>query len=248
MAIAQKLVPGIVGISTYVDAVYHAEMQQTALAASGEPGPINRLRTVTVTLDFKQLLANLFAGDIAAAEEQVADAAFAIERAGADFVVVTSGTTSTLTARARERVRLPFLDLADAAMAEAVAGGAPAIGLVATRRAAGGGIFQAAAEARRAQLLTPPPDTAARIDAVIFDELVCGTVTDTGVSVLRDAIAALAQRGARAVILGNTDMTLAAARLAEAAPVPLVDGTRAHARAAARAALAGRDGLAAARR
>jgi len=234
----QRLVPGIVGISTYVDCVYHREIQSAALAASGEAGPINRLRSVIVTLDFKRLLENVHAGQIGAAEDQVAAAATALEAGGADFIVVTSGTTSTLTARAREQVSIPFLDLAEAAVAAAAAAG-PVLGLLSTRRAAEGGIFQAAAERRRLTLLIPSASMAERVDDAIFRELVLGRVTEASVRLLGDAVAELARGGAQAVILGNTDMTLAAEALAGLARVPLIDSARAHGRAAARAAMSG---------
>jgi aspartate/glutamate racemase len=130
--LTQRLVPGVVGISTYVDHVYQREMQLTAVRAAGTTGPINQLRTVTVTLDFNLLVANLEAGRLGAAEEQVAVACRALEAAGADFLLVTSGTTSTLTARARERVAIPFLDLAGACWRD----GRPAepVGLLSPRR------------------------------------------------------------------------------------------------------------------
>lgn len=239
-SVSQKLVPGIVGISTYVDGVYHRELQSAAVARAGTSGPINQLRVVTVTLDFNQLITNLQADRLAAAEEQVAATAAALEGGGADFIAVTSGTTSTLTGRARERVSIPFLDLAEAAWDETAAADAATVGLLSTRHAARGGLFQAAAERHGARLITPSSETAARVDDAIFGELILGHVTDGAVEILRDAIAELAALGADAVILGNTDMTLAADRLEEAAKVPLIDSARAHARAAARVALDGR--------
>ncbi len=118
-------------------------MQLTAIAAAETRGPINQLRTVTATLDFNLLVTNLQAGRREAAEEQVAVASQALEAAGSDFVVVTSGTTSTLTTRARQRVSIPFLDLAEACWKQARL---PAsVGLLCTRYAVAGGIFQAAA-------------------------------------------------------------------------------------------------------
>lgn len=230
----QVKTPGVVGISTYVDYAYHLEMQRTARAAAGTDGPINQLRVVTVTLDFHLLIDNLMAGRIADAEEQVAAAATALAAAGADFLVVTSGTTSTLTDRARERVEVEFLDLAEAAWWRV--GEARRVGLLSTRRAAAGGIFQAAAEARGATLLLPRPGTAAQLDEMIFDELVYGTVSPAAIQLLRDAVAELAEEGAETVILGNTDMTLAAGALTDL-PVPIVDSALAHAQAGAYAAL-----------
>jgi aspartate racemase len=236
--LSQRLVPGIVGISTYVDHVYQKEMQLAAVRAVGTKGPINQLRTVTVTLDFNMLVANLRAGRKEAAEEQVAVTAQALQAAGADFLVVTSGTTSTLTGRARARVSVPFLDLVEAAWKEASQPGP--VGLLCTSYTTAAGIFQAAAERHGATLVLPSPRIAQRIDEVIFGELICGEVSDGCLRILRDAIAELVERGAVSIILGNTDMTLAADRLEQLTPAALIDSARAHARAASRAAVEGR--------
>lgn len=233
----QKLVPGVVGISTYVDFAYHREMQLEACRLAGTRGPINQLRAVTVALDFNLLLENLRGGRRDAAEAQVTEAIRTLTAAGAGFIVITSGTTSTLAGPARQTVGLPFLDLAEAAMQEARAG-AP-VGLLATSFAVAGGLFQAAATRRSGKVILPSAETAVRLDRVIFDELVCGRVTDEGVQTLREAVVEVARSGAGSVILGNTDMSLATEKLAAGSPVPLVDGSLAHARAAARAALSG---------
>jgi aspartate racemase len=236
--LTQQLVPGIVGISTYVDYAYHKEMQLTAIAAAGSRGPINQLRTVTVTLDFNLLVTNLQVGRRDAAEEQVAVASQALEAAGSDFIVVTSGTTSTLTARALQRVSIPFLDIAEACWKQARPAGP--VGLLCTRYAAAGGIFQAAAMRNGATLILPPPDTAERIDRTIFGELICGDVSDTCLRVLGTAIEELAAMEVASIILGNTDMTLAAEDLQKMTTIPLIDAARAHARDAAHIALTGR--------
>src|SRR5712691_1951923 len=176
--LSQQLVPGVVGISTYVDYAYHKEMQLTAIAAAGTKGPINQLRTVTVTLDFNLLVTNLQAGRRDAAEEQVAVASQALEAAGSDFIVVTSGTTSTLTTRALQRVSIPFLDLAEACWRQTRP--AAPVGLLCTRYAAAGGIFQVAAKRHGATLTLPKPETAERVDQAIFGELIRGEVSDAG--------------------------------------------------------------------
>jgi aspartate racemase len=235
--LSQKLTPGIVGVSTYVDYAYQREMQLTAVAAAGMAGPINQLRTVTATLDFNRLITNLQAGQPDAAEEQVAAACHALERAGADFIVVTSGTTSTLTARARQRVSIPFLDLAEACWKQA-APAAP-VGLLSTRYAAAGGIFQDAAKRHGAMLVLPSADRAALVDQAIFGELVRGIVSEAGLRVFHDAIEELVESGSTSVILGNTDLTLAADELQRMVNIPLIDAARAHARDAAHAALSG---------
>lgn len=212
-------------------------MQLTARNMAQTAGPINQLRSVTVTLDFNALITNLQAQRREAAEEQVAAACMALHKAGADFIVVTSGTTSTLTGKAKKRVSLPFLNLGDAAWAEVTASGA--VGLLATSYAAKGGIFHPGAARRRFPLLVPADATAAKVDESIFGDLVCGRVTEQVMDVLGAALAELVGAGAKAIILGNTDMTQAADALQQRCTVPLIDSAMAHARAAARRALSG---------
>jgi aspartate racemase len=235
--LSQKLMPGIVGISTYVDYAYHKEMQLTAVATAGTRGPINQLRSVTATLDFNRLVLNLQDGRREAAEEQVAVACQALEAAGADFVVVTSGTTSTLTARARQKVSIPFLDLAEACWKQAQL--PSRVGLLCTRYALAGGIFQTAAKRHGTELLLPSADIAERLDQVIFGDLIRGDVSRECLRVFEGAIEQLEASGATSIILGNTDMTLAAEQLQKKTAVRLIDAARAHAKDAARAALSG---------
>ena len=233
--LTQRLLPGIVGISTYIDFAYQKEMQRTAVSLAGTTGPINQLRTVTVTLNFSLLLENLAARRREKAEQQVADAAEMLQRAGSDFIVVTSGTTSTLTGLAQTRISIPVIDIASACWNF----GEPLspVGLLSTSYAVTGGMFQAAAEKNGATLLVPRDELAEQVDAVIFAELVLGEVTETGIDVLVRAIHELVAQGARSIILGNTDMTLAADALGARTNLTIVDAALAHARGAAHAAL-----------
>jgi aspartate racemase len=230
----QKLVPGIVGISTYVDFAYQKAMQRAAAETGGADGPINQLRTITATLDFHLLIANLQAGKRAEAEAQVTEAIETLARAGAGFIVVTSGTTSTLAGPGRERTGLPLLDIAAACFRPKPL--AAPVGLLATGYTAKAGQFDAAAGTK---LIVPKDKTQQRVDQAIFGDLVRGNPSRASVDVLREALAELATSGAKSIILGNTDLTLIADELRKTSPVPLIDSTTAHARDAARAALTG---------
>jgi aspartate racemase len=191
------------------------------------------LRTVTATLDFHLLIENLRAGKRAEAEAQVTEAIETLARAGADFIVVTSGTTSTLTGPARQRIKLPFLDLAAACFKPKPP--SPA-GLLATSYTVKAGQFDAAAGAK---LIVPKDKTQQRVDQAIFGDLVRGNPSRASIDIFREALAELASASTKSIILGNTDLTLVAAELQKTSAVPLIDSTTAHARAAARAAISG---------
>ena len=74
---------------------------------------------------------------------------------------------------------------------------------------------------------------------MIFDDLIRGDVSDACIEVFGLAVEQLHAAGAQAIILGNTDMTLAAQDLRKKAAIPLIDAALAHARDAADAALRG---------
>ena len=230
----QHLIPGIVGISTYVDFSYQKAMQLAAVETAGADGPINQLRTVTATLDFHLLIENLQTDKRADAEAQVTEAIETLARAGADFIVVTSGTTSTLAGPGRERVKLPFLDLA-ASCFKPRAPASPS-GLLATSYTVKAGQFDAAAGSK---MIVPNDKTMKRVDQAIFGDLVRGNPGRGSIDIFREALAELVAAGAKSIVLGNTDLTLVADELKKTSAVPLIDSTTAHARDAARAALSG---------
>lgn len=113
------------------------------------------------------------------------------------------------------------------------------VGVLCTRYAAAGGIFQTAAVQRRTELIWPSADMAEQVDRVIFGDLIRGDVSHACIEVFGLAVEQLRAAGAEAIILGNTDMTLAAESLQNKSEIPLVDAARAHARDAARAACSG---------
>jgi aspartate racemase len=230
----QKLVPGIVGISTYVDFAYQKAMQLAAAETGRADGPINQLRTVVATLDFHLLIENLRGDRRAEAEAQVTEAIETLARAGADFLVITSGTTSTLAGPGRERTGLPLLDIAAACFKPKPP--VSPVGLLATGYTVKAGQFDTAAGTK---LIAPKDKTQQRVDQAIFGDLVRGNPTRASIDVFREALAELTAAGAKSIILGNTDLTLIAGELGKTSAVPLIDSTTAHARDAARAALTG---------
>ena len=110
------------------------------------------------------------------------------------------------------------------------------IGLLTTGYTVKAGQFDAAAGAK---MIVPKDKTQQRVDQAIFGDLVRGNPSQASIDVFREALAELAAAGAKSVILGNTDLTLVAAKLQKTSAVPLIDSTTAHARDAARAALTG---------
>jgi aspartate racemase len=165
-------------------------------------------------------------------------AARALRAGGADFLVVTSNTGSIILETAEEPV-LPTVDIFETAVRALLAAGHTTAGLLSTRRTAASGRYQAAADAAGARVLTPSADVVDRIDELIGREAIRGIQTPESLGLLQDTVDRFAAEGADSVILGCTDLMLFGLDAIGHGVLPVVDSTRAHARAAARLALDG---------
>jgi aspartate racemase len=230
---AQHLVPGFIGMATPANAVYLQVFESTGSRILDAQGSPNRLRAVLMEIDFALLVEHVKAADWAAAERQIADAATALERGGADFLVITSNTGATLDATARRETGLPVIDIVATTLAELAAAGRRRPGLLSTVRTYESGVYHRAAAALGIELVAAPHDRVRAIEKVIFEELIFGRVTDTAFQAVRAAIDYFVIRGADSIVLACTDLTHVAARLHEMSPLRVFDSTTIHAEAAA---------------
>ena len=87
-------------------------------------------------------------------------------------------------------------------------------------------------------VLVPEEPDRSEVHRVIYDELCLGCVLEASRGIVLRAIERLLARGAQAVILGCTELSLLVAP--DEVPAPAYDSTRIHAEAAASWALAAR--------
>lgn len=202
-------------------------------------GPLNSAKIAMVSVEFSEIEALQHAGDWTAAAAVLADAARAIERAGADFLLICTNTMHKLADEIGAGIGIPILHIADATAAAIRARGLARVGLLGTR-------FTMEEDFYRGRLVREHglevliPDAAGReaVHRVIYDELCAGDIRDESRTRFQHVIDGLAAEGAEGVILGCTEIGL----LLKPGDIdlPLFDTTRIHAVAAVDAALADR--------
>ena len=177
------------------------------------------------------------ADDWARAGRVLADAAQAVERAGAQCVVVCANTMHKVAPAIEAAVRIPLLHIADATADAIRTAGIGRVGLLGTRFTMEQDFYKERL-AQRHGLDVLVPDAAARdlVHRLIYEELCLGRVLDASRSAVRQVMARLVDAGAQAMILGCTELTLLVRP--QDASVPLFDTTDIHARTAAEWALA----------
>jgi aspartate racemase len=183
-------------------------------------GGLHSAQIVLYSVDFQPLEELQHQGRWREAGERLAEAARALERAGADFLVLCTNTMHKVAPQIEEAVRMPLLHIADATAERVRAGGLLRVGLLGTRFTMEQEFYCGRLRERHGlDVLVPPEAQRDRVHRVIYE-----------------VVADLVGRGAQGIILGCTEIGLLL-RPGDAA-VPLFDTTEIHAEAAVRYALA----------
>jgi aspartate racemase len=200
-------------------------------------GGLHSAKLVLWSVDFHEVEELQRAGDWAGAGRLLARAAAALERAGADLLVLCTNTMHIVTPAIESAVGIPLLHIVDPTGEAIRRDGLATVGLLGTRFTMEQAFYRDRLRDRHAlHVLTPPADEREVVHRVIYDELCRGKILPESRAQFRGIIAGLVRSGAEAIILGCTEIALLVA--SEDASVPLFDTTRLHARAAADLALA----------
>lgn len=201
-------------------------------------GGLHSAQVVLYSVDFAAIEALQRAGDWTTAGQRLAEAAAAVERAGADCIVLCTNTMHKVAPAIESAVRIPLLHIADATAAPIKARGIARVGLLGTRFTMEQDFYkERLTRGHGIDVVVPDADGRTLVHRVIYEELCLGEVLDASRAAVRRVIARLVDDGAQAVILGCTELTLLVRT--EDSSVPLFDTTEIHARAAAEWALAG---------
>jgi len=199
-------------------------------------GGLHSAKVALYSVDFDDIEKLQHAGHWEESGDILADAARAVRRAGADFLVLCTNTMHKVAAQIEAAVDIPLLHIADATAARVKAAGLTRLGLLGTRFTMEEDFYRGRLEARHGlSVLTPPADQRALVHGVIYRELCLGNVRDDSRRGFQQVVADLVAREVQGVILGCTEIGLLLRP--EDAPVPLFDTATIHAEAAALYAL-----------
>src|SRR5690349_7415434 len=122
-----------------------------------------------------------------------------LKDAGAAFWICPDNTAHIAFEAMTGPLPLPGLHIAEIVAEQAAARGLRKIGITGTRWTMEGPVYPGAFTRRGRAFVTPPEDDKAAIQAMIFDELVRGRVSDTARRRLAHAVEGLKGRGCDAV-------------------------------------------------
>ena len=191
---------------------------------------------VLVSVEFSEIEAMQQAGDWNGAARILVDAAQAVERGGAEFLVIATNTMHKLADAVAAGIAIPILHIADATASAVLTRGIKRVALLGTRFTMEEDFYAGRLrDGHGLDVLVPGAEERALIHRVIYEELCAGRISPESRAAFLKIIEGLAARGAEGVILGCTEIGL----LIKAADValPVFDTARIHALAAVEKAL-----------
>lgn len=194
-------------------------------------GGLHSARVVLYSVEFQEIETLQHADRWDETADILTAAARSIEAGGADFLVICTNTMHKVAPQIEEGIGIPLLHIADATAEEVKAAGLTTVGLLGTKFTMEHDFYRGRLEKNHGlEVVVPDELERGTVHRVIYEELCLGTVRDESRNAYRGIIAGLVARGAEAIILGCTEISMLVGR--EDSTVPIFDTTMIHARKA----------------
>ena len=227
-----KTIGLIGGMSWESTAHYYRVINQETAARLGG---LHSAPLIVHSVDFAPIAAMQSAGDWDGAGRQLAAIARGLQTAGAEVIGLATNTMHVVAHHITDAIDIPFVHIADPTSDALIKDGFETVGLLGTRFTMEMSFYRDGLASRGLTSLIPEVDRT-NLNGIIYEELCRGILREESRRVYVTAIERLAARGAEAVILGCTEITMLIDDAVS--PLPVYDTTDLHAKALVAAALA----------
>lgn len=172
-------------------------------------GGLHSAKIVLHSVDFAEIEQLQVKGEWRQAGQQLAKAALALQRAGADMLLICTNLMHKVAPQIEAAIDVPLLHIADAAGMNIQRQGLKKVGLLGTRYTMAEDFYRRRLSDRFGiEVLVPEPEQCELVHQVIFTELCCGIISESAKRDYLAIIDGLRERGAEGVILGCTEIPL----------------------------------------
>lgn len=195
------------GMSWESTATYYRLMNEGVKQALGG---LHSAKLILHSVDFAEVEQLLRHGDWRTAGLVLEQAAWNLEQAGADFLMICTNTMHRVADAITARVSIPLLHIVDATAEEIVAAGHRNVALLGTRFTMEQEFYRQPLEEQYG-LAVVIPEKADRdvINSLIFEELCLGIVSDESRHHFIRIVQQFENKGLEAIILGCTEIAMA---------------------------------------
>ena len=198
-------------------------------------GGFHSAKCILYSVDFEEIEVCQEKGEWKKAGDILTKAAQALEKGGADFIMICTNTMHKVVPQIQRAIHVPILHIAEATAQVVLQDGIDRIGLLGTRYTMEQDFYRAKFEEAGIQVMIPEANDREIINQVIFYELCLGNIRQESKAEFIRIVESLAKEGAGAVVLGCTEIGLLIKE--EDCSIPVYDTTILHARAAVELAL-----------
>ena len=227
-----KTIGLIGGMSWESTVTYYQVINRTI---EDELGGLHSAKILLYSVDFDEIERCQANNEWDKSAEILGLAAYRLQRAGADCIVICTNTMHKIAPQIARHVSVPLLHIAEATAEELKKANITKVALLGTKYTMTEDFYRGKIEAAGIEVMVPDEPDVAFINHVIYDELCRGRIYQESRDGFLDIIAKLYAAGAEGVILGCTEIGLLVGDAKTL--IPLFDTTLIHARKAALFAL-----------
>ncbi|UWG95477.1 aspartate/glutamate racemase family protein [Dehalobacter sp. DCM] len=198
-------------------------------------GGLHSAKCVLYSIDFEEIEICQRNGEWEKAAQILTGAAYSLESAGADFIVICTNTMHKVANQIQAGINIPILHIADITAQQVLSNEIKTVGLLGTKYTMEQDFYKSRLEAKGIKVLIPKEIDRVIVNTVIYNELCLGKIVDESRVRYKRIIEDLIEEGADGIILGCTEIGLLVKP--GDSTVPLFDTTLLHALGAVNFAL-----------
>lgn len=190
-------------------------------------GGLHSAECVLYSVDFAKIERYQAEGDWDSAGSTLGDAASALEKAGAELIIICTNTMHKVIDYIEARITIPVLHIADAAASQINKSNLTTVGLLGTKYTMEQDFYKSRIESNGIRVIVPDDTEREMINKIIYEELCVGNIKPSSRDYYKEVIKNLVAHGAEGIILGCTEIGLLINQ--EDSEVPIFDTTKIHA-------------------
>ncbi|HFK1746749.1 aspartate/glutamate racemase family protein [Bacillus cereus] len=198
-------------------------------------GGLHSAKCLINSVDFEEIERCQSSGDWDGAGEILGNAAYSLQKGGADFIIICTNTMHKVVGKIKAKIDIPVLHIADATAKEIKRKDIQKVGLLGTKYTMEQDFYKSRIEEYDIKVIVPSEKNRKEINKVIYTELCLGKIVSQSREYYKRVIEELVQKGAQGIILGCTEIGLLIKQ--ENVSVPIFDTTHIHAIEAVKVAL-----------
>ena len=194
-------------------------------------GGLHSAKCILYSVDFQEIEECQANGNWEKSGEILGEAAYNLEKAGADFIVICTNTMHKVVNQIKEKISIPILHIAEMTAEKILEKGLKNIALLGTKYTMEQDFYKSKLIEKGINVIIPDKNDIEIINEVIYDELCLGTINSDSKKKFLEIVDKLRNKGAEGIILGCTEIGLLIKN--EDTDVPLFDTAIIHAKQAA---------------